>query len=215
MKQIAQFLARWHQIEVPTENVEHFPSLWRTIDKWLELVPESFGNPEKDAKLKEINIPKIKEEAKILKEHISSFNYPVTFAHNDLLGPNIIYNEEQKRIFFIDYEYASHNYRGFDIANHFCEWAGYDLAYERYPNKEDQREFFCYYLEALGETPTEEKLHSMFVEVNKFALTSHFYWATWAVIQSKISNIDFDFLDYGRIRYNEYWKIKERMWELK
>jgi thiamine kinase-like enzyme len=29
---------------------------------------------------------------------------------------------------FIDYEYAGYNYRAFDIADHFCEFAGSILA---------------------------------------------------------------------------------------
>lgn len=46
------------------------------------------------------------------------------FAHNDLLLGNVIYNESKGTVSFIDYEYASYNYQGFDIANHFNEFVG-------------------------------------------------------------------------------------------
>lgn len=46
------------------------------------------------------------------------------FAHNDLLLGNVIYNEGEGTVSFIDFEYANYNYQAFDIANHFNEYAG-------------------------------------------------------------------------------------------
>jgi ethanolamine kinase len=46
------------------------------------------------------------------------------FAHNDLVLGNVIYNQDDGSIAFIDYEYATYNYQGFDIANHFNEYVG-------------------------------------------------------------------------------------------
>jgi len=153
----------------------------------------------------------------VLEEEILKLNCPVVFTHNDLLGPNLILNEKTKQINFIDYEYASWNFRDFDIANHFCEYAGFELAYKYYPNKERQYEFFRAYLKSYNDTteePTEEELHKMFVSVNKFALASNFFWATWALVQTKISDIEFDFLDYGVKRYKQYYLFKEEFKDL-
>lgn len=36
------------------------------------------------------------------------------------------------KLYFIDFEYGSYNYRGFDIGNHFNEYAGYDCDYSMY-----------------------------------------------------------------------------------
>ena len=64
---------------------------------------------------------------------------PVVFCHNDLQEGNIllretqdiepsakdsgkILNKKKNNLVIIDYEYCSYNYRGFDFANHFCEW---------------------------------------------------------------------------------------------
>ena len=33
------------------------------------------------------------------------------------------------KVYFIDYEYASYNYRGYDIGNHFAEYAGFECDY--------------------------------------------------------------------------------------
>ena len=35
-------------------------------------------------------------------------------------------------MFLIDFEYAFYNYRAFDIANHFCEYAGFECDYSRW-----------------------------------------------------------------------------------
>ena len=51
---------------------------------------------------------------------------PVVFSHNDINTGNILVREDGSNnwdpVVFIDYEFASYNYRGFDIANHFNEW---------------------------------------------------------------------------------------------
>jgi hypothetical protein len=36
------------------------------------------------------------------------------------------------KIYIIDYEYGSYNYRGYDIANHFNEHAGFECDYSLY-----------------------------------------------------------------------------------
>lgn len=40
--------------------------------------------------------------------------------------------------------------------------------------------------------------------VCKFVLLSHLYWAFWSIVQSKYSKIDFDFLQYAKLRYQGY-----------
>lgn len=59
---------------------------------------------------------------------------PVVFCHNDLQEGNILIKEssDNKNIVIIDYEYCSYNYRGFDFANHMCEWL-YDYSNEKHP----------------------------------------------------------------------------------
>ncbi len=37
-----------------------------------------------------------------------------------------------RKIYIIDYEYGSYNYRGYDIANHFNEHAGFECDYSLY-----------------------------------------------------------------------------------
>ncbi|GAY50595.1 hypothetical protein CUMW_127900 [Citrus unshiu] len=56
---------------------------------------------------------------------------------------------------------------------------------------------------------SDQDLEVLYVEANTFMLASHLFWALWALIQAKMSPIDFDYLGYFFLRYNEYKKQKE------
>jgi hypothetical protein len=54
------------------------------------------------------------------------------------------------------------------------------------------------------------------MEVNLYALVSHFYWAIWALVQASVSDIDFDYMSYA-VRQNiisliliGIWLIEDR-----
>jgi ethanolamine kinase len=150
-----------------------------------------------------------------MKQMASDSRSPIVFSHNDLLSGNIIINEETDEIRFIDFEYAGPNYQAFDIANHFNEWAGFEADYSRYPNKKQQYEFYSNYLrEYNGVEPSESDLYTLYKQVNKFALVSHFFWGSWSLVQASISKIDFDFITYARQRFDEYYKRKDEFLSL-
>ncbi|KAF1870591.1 hypothetical protein Lal_00025853 [Lupinus albus] len=159
-----------------------------------------------------------KRLSSILPQGLSDrLNSPVIFSHNDLLSANIMINDEDK-IYFIDYEYASYNYRGFDIANHFAEYAGFECDYNLYPNMNEQFHFFRHYIqpdrphekEFIKAEVSEKDLETFYVETNTYVLASHLFWALWGLIQAKMSAIDFDYLGYFFLRYNEYKRQKEK-----
>ncbi len=77
----------------------------------------------------------------------ASLASPVVYCHNDLLAPNLLLATPPPRcegaserppadtppaLTIIDFEYGGYNYRGFDLGNHFNEWAGFDCDYSRY-----------------------------------------------------------------------------------
>ena len=150
---------------------------------------------------------------------------PVVFCHNDLLLKNIVFNSEKSCVSFIDFEYADYNYQAFDIANHFCEFAGVDTFNPSlYPNKEFQTHWLRHYLEtwfaikgrpllaASIEKPSIEKeVELLYSQVNQFSMAAHLIWGLWAIVQSEHSTINFDFLGYGIQRLREYYKRKEEL----
>ncbi len=66
--------------------------------------------------------------------------------------------------------------------------------------------------------PTSSEMDELSMEVNLYALVSHFYWAIWALVQASVSDIDFDYMSYA-VRQNiisliliGIWLIEDRFW---
>ncbi|CBI28178.3 probable ethanolamine kinase isoform X2 [Vitis vinifera] len=207
--EIAKQLRKFHQVEIPGSKE---PQLWIDIFKFFEKASTlKFDDIEKQKKYKEISFEEVHNEVVELKELTDCLNSPVVFAHNDLLSGNLMLNDDEGKLYFIDFEYGSYSYRGFDIGNHFNEYAGYDCDYSLYPTKNEQYHFFRHYLAPDKPNEVSDKdLETLYVEANTFMLASHLYWALWALIQAKMSPIDFDYLGYYFLRYEEYTKQKEK-----
>jgi ethanolamine kinase len=228
----AEHIAAWHtQIEISQFPRE--PTLWDSLEKWSKLVPENFDhipNKTKVRKFKKLKVDVMKEVMEV-ENLLKPLNSEVVFCHNDLLAGNFIYNQEMDTVMVIDYEYAYYNYRAFDIANHFCEYAGFEMDWSKFPDQATQLAFLKRYLEVYnhnmgvkkavkeGDTnrevplipPSDEELHQFYVEVNKFTLASHLYWGIWALAQAKISVIDFDYFEYAINRWSVYMKTKNAL----
>ncbi|KAI4376657.1 hypothetical protein MLD38_014395 [Melastoma candidum] len=205
--EIAKELHRFHQVDIPGSKE---PQLWNDMFKFYEKASDlTFDDSEKQRKYETISFKEIHDELVELKELTSSLNAPVVFSHNDLLCGNIMFNDDEEKLYFIDFEYSSYNYRGYDIGNHFNEYAGYDCDYSLYPSKDEQYHFLRHYLlPGNGQEVTDKDIEALHVETNTYMLASHLYWALWALIQAKMSPIDFDYLGYFFLRYNEYQRQK-------
>ncbi|XP_022237859.1 ethanolamine kinase 1-like isoform X2 [Limulus polyphemus] len=162
----------------------------------------------------------LETEVTYLENHLVQLGSQIVFCHNDLLGNNIVYNEEKEKVTFIDFEYSDNNFQAFDIGNHFCEFAGLEpYQPELYPCKEFQKEWIKVYLEEwhylkgchchITEVPPED-VNSLYVQVNKFALAAHLLWGMWSLVQASHSALDFDYLGYAKCRIGEYYKKKEK-----
>lgn len=207
--EIAKQLRKFHEVEIPGSKE---PQLWNDISKFFEKASVlEFDDSEKQRMFKMISFKEIHDEIVELKELTGLLNAPVVFAHNDLLCGNLMVNDEEEKLYVIDFEYGSYNYRGFDIGNHFNEYAGYDCDYSLYPSKDEQYHFFRHYLQPDNPLEVPDKdLEALYVESNTYMLASHLYWALWGIIQAKMSPIDFDYLGYFFLRHNEYKRQKER-----
>ncbi|KAG1358839.1 putative ethanolamine kinase [Cocos nucifera] len=143
--EIAKQLYKFHQVDIPGSREAQ---LWNDVFKFLEKAAVlQFDDNEKQAKYETISFKEIYNEINALKELTDLLNAPVVFAHNDLLSGNLMLNDEEGKLYFIDFEYGSYSYRGYDIANHFNEYAGFDCDYNLYPEKNVQYHFFRNYLQ--------------------------------------------------------------------
>ncbi|XP_077240832.1 protein kinase superfamily protein isoform X1 [Tasmannia lanceolata] len=206
--EIARQLRKFHEVEIPGSRE---PELWNDIFKFLERASAlKFDDSEKQRKYETVSFREVYDAVAELKDLTELLDAPVVFAHNDLLSGNLMLNDDEEKLYLIDFEYGSYNYRGYDIANHFNEYAGFDCDYNLYPDKDAQYHFFRHYFQPdKPHKVRDEDLEALYVETNSFMLASHLYWALWALIQAKVSPIDFDYLDYFFLRYNEYRRRKE------
>lgn len=216
MPKIGAKLAEMHSLDLPISKA---PSVWLTLEKWLEVaLSVEFLEPEKQSLYKALDLPNIKKELMLLKAKLMLVDSPIVFSHNDLLSGNIMYDSLNDTVTLIDYEYSAYNYRGFDIGNHFCECCGFDCDWSQFPSKEKQTLFLRGYLSrALNVAPDQvsaDALDRLYYEVGPWVLAPHLFWGIWAVVQARYSPIDFDFLNYSKLRLNGYFAMKSAQLKL-
>ncbi|KAF3822339.1 hypothetical protein GH733_007713, partial [Mirounga leonina] len=212
--EIAEKMATFHGMKMPFNKEPKW--LFGTMEKYLNQVLRiKFAGEPRVKQLHRLLRYNLPLELEYLRSLLESTPSPVVFCHNDCQEGNILMlegreNSEKQRLMLIDFEYSSYNYRGFDIGNHFCEWM-YDYNYAKYPffranilkypTKKQQLHFISNYLAAFHNEfenlSNEEKSiieEEMLLEVNRFALASHFFWGLWSIVQAKISSIEFGYM---------------------
>ncbi|XP_075709845.1 ethanolamine kinase 2 isoform X2 [Rhinoderma darwinii] len=185
----------------------------------LALGPEHVCQPHILRRLAEIpSLKVLEQELNWLQKYLPTFESPIVLCHNDLLCKNVIYNEEEGHVRFIDYEYAGYNYQAYDIANHFNEFAGVsEPDYRLFPDRETQLEWLRHYLGASRRLKGEEgeaqdkEVDDLCIQVNQFVLASHYFWGLWALIQHRYSDIDFNFAQYAMLRFKQYFHVKPQV----
>lgn len=70
------------------------------------------------------------------------------------------------------------------------------------------KEFIVLLADTFLVKPSQQELEHLYKEVEGFSLASHFYWGIWALIQAKVSDINFDYMNYAVLRFNEYERRK-------
>ncbi|XP_069326404.1 choline kinase alpha isoform X4 [Eulemur rufifrons] len=229
--EIAEKMATFHGMKMPFNKEPKW--LFGTMEKYLNQVLRiKFTGESKIKQLHKFLSYNLPLELENLRSLLESTPSPVVFCHNDCQEGNILLlegreNSQKQKLMLIDFEYSSYNYRGFDIGNHFCEWM-YDYNYEKYPffrasmrkypTKKQQLHFISSYLAAFQNDfenlSSEEKSiikEEMLLEVNRFALASHFFWGLWSIVQAKISSIEFGYMDYAQARFDAYFDQKRKL----
>ncbi len=141
----------------------------------------------------------IKGTIQRLKTLYKKINIPESsFApcHNDLLAENFILVKEgyenmyPEPLYLIDWEYAGMAPRFYDIA---------DMFQEILVAREVEKSFVDHYCE---NREFEKNLYL----IDMFKPFPDIYWFLWSLIQQNISTIEFDFYNYGRVKYENAQK---------
>ncbi|KAF2088826.1 kinase-like protein [Saccharata proteae CBS 121410] len=212
------------------------PNLWTVMQKWIHALPH---DTDAEKKRKATLQSELLWSVNRLGSTPGISPNPLVFCHCDLLSGNVIVEPHQASgasptstadstttdistdaapVSFIDYEYATPAPAAFDIANHFAEWGGFDCDHGAMPTRSERRDFLREYIasysehmgsEAFPESEIEARLDQLCKEVDNFRGIPGFYWGVWALIQAKISQIDFDYASYAEVRLGEYWAWKQ------
>jgi choline/ethanolamine kinase len=220
-------IAEMHRAEV---DLPKRPSLFSNLYMWYDAAKSAAGSLDKAEDkelLKRIDLPSLEAEIASLQTLLSALQSPLTFCHNDLICGNMM-KYADGRIIFIDYEYGSYNFRGYDFGNHFTEWTldytvkewpKFRIVPSQYPSEEQQRTLFTSYLrrnkELAGETdttPTDSELGALMDEAVRFSLAAHLLWSLWAIKQASTSEIEFGYMQYSVQRIEEYFRLKRQVY---
>lgn len=213
-------------------------NLWDLIEDWISVVPvndalvAAFAQNLPDAHVTaDTVVDVIHGEFRWLRKTLKhATKSPIVVSHCDLLSGNIIVPDiddfvtkcagslaelpplEENPIQFIDYEYMLPAPRGFDIANHFAEWQGFDCNRDAIPKPSFENPTMVSWCKGyLNDMHAlESTIRALIDEISCYYGMPGFYWGIWAMIQSKLSTIDFNYADYSVLRLEEYWLWKQQ-----
>jgi thiamine kinase-like enzyme len=115
-----------------------------------------------------------------------------TPCHNDLLADNFILikdeavHEYDLPLYIIDWEYAGMAPKYYDVA---------DMFQEILVPRETEKQIVEEYCQG------RQFEHNLF-RIDLFKPFPDIYWFLWSLIQLNISKIEFDYYDYGRVKYH-------------
>jgi thiamine kinase-like enzyme len=123
-------------------------------------------------------------------------------CHNDLLADNFMLTEEKGRygepMYLIDFEYAGMSCIWYDLA---------DMLQEILVPPAVERSLLNMYWEGKKED------FNMYM-IDLFKPFPDIYWFLWSLIQLNISSLEFDYYNYGRVKYENARKNIDRLREI-
>ena len=139
---------------------------------------------------------------------------PRRFCHDDLSNTNLHRHPATGEVRLLDFEYAGHNYRGFDLATHLSHWAGgaEDGRYEdaAFPRGAELSGFLTAYAEAVARgagagTEAAPTVEELLEEVRLATPLAHAVWGLWAVCSLPAAEeAPFSHIEYAERRLAAY-----------
>ena len=169
------------------------------------------------------------------------FMYQCVLSHNDVCVGNILYLQNSNELKFIDFEYSSYNFRGYDFATYFGVCNKHKFNKNDIPTKEQRIHFIKCYLNSLKNIKHSND-NTKYIDINKtksfmnelkndneynifilkcdfiileYMLLNCFIWGLWAINQYNFDACgDCDYLYYAFIRLNlQYNFIKNSLYK--
>lgn len=210
--------------------------LWDQITLWLKLLKDHKQRVDRILSREDTGIQtfeQLGELKNLVRLDNNRFGRSWRLCHNDLLSGNILLVpcddpedphclsfDRCHRIEFIDFEYSAVGDPMFDVANFFCESAGFICDWSRLPGRRAQEKFLTAYNKALrqltspspatggendSDTDTSDYQDSdMLNEVQSFMWKSHLYWGLWALAQAILRQQDIRGSGDDNMNYSKY-----------
>ncbi|CAL2037501.1 unnamed protein product [Caenorhabditis brenneri] len=231
-RKVGAAFPKYHAIEVPVSKNRRCIQLMRD---WLqgykdlggqdyEILPTTIDYSDHP---KKVSIEDLSNEIDTFEKWSTElYEKTLVFSHNDLAGANILELDSTKELVFIDWEFGTYNWRGFDLAMHLAETAidfrvpfppGIKLIKDLNENPPNIRIFCEAYLDADNElknhTPTDHssELESLIQECQFFWPLTHLFWALSAMKHALLkfeNGVDLDV--QARDRLSVYFHFKPR-----
>jgi len=131
-----------------------------------------------------------KEQIWKMGESLAPYREKLVPCHNDFVPENLM--DDGNRVFLLDFDYSGNNDPCFDLGSISIE-AGYD-------DTQIRELAIAYYGLASEDIIARIHLHSIMADIG---------WSLWSEIQMEISDIDFDFKEYGLLRWNRVVETME------
>eukprot|EP01104_Vermistella_antarctica_P008374 TRINITY_DN2088_c0_g1_i2.p1 TRINITY_DN2088_c0_g1~~TRINITY_DN2088_c0_g1_i2.p1 ORF type:complete len:355 (+),score=50.93 TRINITY_DN2088_c0_g1_i2:191-1255(+) len=142
--------------------------IWLTTNRWIGLARKAVGTFSEDKRGGSplFDLDHIEAQIGELRRLIDALDeaFPPLaecMCHADVNPLNVIYDEDNETVSFIDFEYCGLNPPEFDIANHFCEWSGFDCRFERMPTTAERMSFLKEYLRSRGGACVDRQCESI------------------------------------------------------
>jgi len=148
----------------------------------FDMIDEHFRQAEETGAPEPPDIAWLKREYARARAALEASGLDLVPCMNDTVAANFLLDGEG-RVWLIDYDYASMNDRGYELAL----WFG-----EMFFTEEQEAELIEEYFGSLDPRAA--------ARIAVYKGLADIKWATWAMIQHRISTIDFDFFKYG------HWK---------
>jgi len=215
----AREIAKMHR-DVRLNKTECADSFHTVIDNYMTHIPDRYSKASVRQRQTQLSTPdkstlnaELKYAARLLRKQSS----PLVLCHNDLLLNNFLYEADCDKIHIIDYECLAANPAAFDIANHFQEYGSPHSNngksdYTRVPADKYQRWWITQYLTTyFKRRVAKDEVIEFHHSVRLMAPLSHLLQGVWSLMQAEISAINFDYINYAKIRLDQYFILKSQL----
>ncbi len=157
-------------------------SFWQTFDMFCLI--EFYMEAIKDRELVlPVGYADYRDQIWEIGEALAPYRDKLVPCHNDLLPENVM--DDGNRVFLLDFDYSGNNDPCFDLGS---------ICVEAESDDTQIRELTRAYYGLVSE--------KIIARIHLHGILGDIGWSLWSAIQAEISDIDFDFKEYGLTRWN-------------